>query len=29
LRGWGLLVFGHDEFQIPEQLADKMEEVKP
>jgi hypothetical protein len=28
LRGWGLLVFGHDDFHIPEQLADKMEEVK-
>lgn len=25
LRGWGLLVFGHDDFRIPEQLADKME----
>lgn len=27
LRGWGLLVFGHDDFRIPEQLADKMERV--
>jgi FkbM family methyltransferase len=27
LRGWGLLVFGHDDFSIPEQLADKMERV--
>lgn len=26
LRGWGLLVFGHDDFCIPEKLADKMEE---
>lgn len=25
LRGWGLLVFGHDDFRIPEQLADNME----
>jgi FkbM family methyltransferase len=25
LCGWGLLVFGHDDFRIPEQLADKME----
>jgi hypothetical protein len=25
LCGWGLLVFGHDDFHIPEQLADKME----
>ncbi len=25
LRGWGLLVFGHDDFCITEQLADKME----
>ncbi len=25
LCGWGLLVFGHDDFTIPEQLADKME----
>lgn len=27
LRGWGLLVFGHDDFRIPAQLADKMEGV--
>jgi hypothetical protein len=27
LRGWGLLVFGHDDFIIPEQLADKIERV--
>lgn len=25
LCGWGLLVFGHDDFRIPEHLADKME----
>lgn len=25
LCGWGLLVFGHDDFRIPEPLADKME----
>jgi FkbM family methyltransferase len=25
LRGWGLLVFGHDDFRIPEQLVDKIE----
>lgn len=24
LRGWGLLVFGHDDFCIPEKLADKI-----
>ena len=29
LRGWGLLVFGRDDFQIPAQLAEKMEEVEP
>ncbi|MDX2426948.1 MAG: FkbM family methyltransferase [Cycloclasticus sp.] len=27
LCGWGLLVFGHDDFTIPKQLADKMERV--
>ena len=27
LCGWGLLVFGRDDFTIPEQLADKMERV--
>lgn len=27
LRGWGLLVFGHDDFRIPDHLADKMERV--
>jgi hypothetical protein len=27
LCGWGLLVFGHDDFQIPAQLAGKMERV--
>jgi hypothetical protein len=27
LYGWGLLVFGHEEFQIPAQLVDKMERV--
>jgi hypothetical protein len=25
LRGWGLLVFGHNDFILPEKLADKME----
>lgn len=25
LCGWGLLVFGHEDFQVPAQLADKME----
>lgn len=25
LRGWGLLVFGHDNFSVPEQLVDKVE----
>ena len=29
LRGWGLLVFGHDDFCVPAQLADKIEEVEP
>jgi len=29
LRGWGLLVYGCEDFRIPEQLADKIEEVKP
>lgn len=28
LRGWGLLVFGHDDFRIPEKLVGKMEEAK-
>lgn len=28
LRGWGLLVFGHDDFRIPDQLVGKMELVK-
>jgi hypothetical protein len=28
LRGWGLLVFGRDDFHIPDQLADKMAESK-
>ncbi len=27
LRGWGLLVFGHDDFRIPEELSCKMERV--
>ena len=27
LRGWGLLVFGHDDFSIPGQVADKVERV--
>jgi hypothetical protein len=27
LRGWGLLVVGHDDFRIPDQLADKIERV--
>lgn len=29
LRGWGLLVFGCDDFGIPEELMDKMEKVNP
>jgi hypothetical protein len=28
LCGWGLLVFGHDDFRIPAQLVDKMERAQ-
>lgn len=27
LRGWGLLIFGHDDFSIPEELEQKMRRV--